>query len=250
MRLGIWSAPLAFVVVLGIGAVGFADHHIGGGSKSNNSSKNSNNSSNNNSNSQNTPPPAASQPSPAPSPNQLAEDAASKALLDAQAKLKEISDADWGKFQQTPDWAAAQSKLTSAQSDLDTAKQSAADAVNNNPDYQAAVAAQKKAEDDLATAKAGDDATPGTLAPLATAVLQAKTNLKKVQSDVLANDTSVQTASESVELAQHNVDMLKLKYQQSLLMDKTYVSQKATVDAAQKAYDDAHQKVSSSGGGS
>jgi hypothetical protein len=231
MRLSIWSAPLVFVAVLGVGAVGFAGSHHHGGS---------------NSNSQTTRP-AASQPS-GPSPDQLAQDAAGKALLDAQAKLKEVNDADWAKFQQGADWTAAQSKLTSAQSDLDTAKQAANDAVNNNPDYQTAVAAQKKAEDDLATAKAGDDATPETLSPLATAVLQAKINLKKVQGDALGNDTGVQTASEKLELAQHDVDMLKLKYQQSLLTDKSYVSAKAGVDAAQKAYDDAHQKVSSSAG--
>jgi hypothetical protein len=181
--------------------------------------------------------------------DESAQTAAADALHKAQANLKTVADGDWAKFAQTPDWTTAQSKLTSAQSDLDTAKQAASDALNNNPDYQAAVAAKKKAVDDLAAARASDDATPEKLSPLATASLQATISLRKIQSDILANDTGVQTATDKVTTAQHDVDMLKLKFQQSLLTDKSYAAAKSTVDTAQKAYDDAHQKVLSASNG-
>ena len=241
MRLSKGSARLAFVAVLGIGAVGFGKHH-------------SNSQGNTNNNTQNTPAPAATPPPAATQPSQLSQDesaqsTASATLLAAQAKLKELSDADWATFQQTPDWTNAQTQLTSAQTELDTAKSAASDALANSPDYQAAVAAKKKAVDDLAAAKAGDDATPETLAPLATASLQATLNLRKITADVLANDTGVAVATDKLATAQHAVDLLKLKFQQSLLQDKNYAVAQAAVMAAQSAYDDARQKVQSSNAG-
>jgi hypothetical protein len=248
MRFGRSSAPLAFVAALGIAGVGFAAHKHGGSNSQGGSGANQQQSQQ-----QNTPaPPPAAPPSSQPSQftqDETAQNAAAAALSKAQQKLKAISDADWAKYQQSADWTASLTKLTAAQSDLDTAKQAASDALNNNPDYQAAVAAKKKAMDDLAAARAGDDPTPEKVGPLAMASLQATIKLRKVQSDVLANDTSVQAATDKLTAAQHDADMLKMKFQQSLLTDKGYVVAKAAVDAAQKTYDDAHQKVLSSSGG-
>jgi hypothetical protein len=229
------------------GAVFAASNHH------NNSGNNSNGTNQQSTHKPTTPPPPASPP-PSSQPSQFTQDesaqtAAADALHKAQASLKAVTDADWAKFAQRPEWTAVQSKLTSASSDFDSAKKAASDALTNNPDYQAAVAAKKKAVDDLAAARAGDDATPEKLAPLATASLQATINLRKIQKDVLANDTGVQAATDKLTAAQHDVDMLNLKFQQSLLTDKTYMAAKSAVDSAQKAYDDAHQKVLSASNG-
>jgi hypothetical protein len=195
-----------------------------------------------------TPPPASTQPSQL-TQDETAQTAAVDALHKAQAALKEVSDGDWTTYTQSADWTAAQTKLTTAQSDLDSAKQAASDALNSNPDYQAAVAAKKKATDDLAAAKTDDDASPEKLAPLATASLQASIDLRKIQGDLLANNTGVQTASDNLTAAQHTVDLLKAKFQQTLLADKNYTAAKSAVDTAQQAYDDAHQKVLSASSG-
>ena len=196
-------------------------------------------------------PPPASQPS-VPSQfsvDEAAQSAAAADLATDQQKLKDISDAQWAKFQQNPDWVTTQTKVVNAQADLDTAKQAANDALVNNPDYQAAVAAKKKAVDDLAAAKAGDDATPETLGPLANASLKATLSLRQITSSVLANDTGVQTATENVAVTQHDADMLKMKFQTVLSAERQYAAARAAVDAAQKRYDDAHAKLLSDNGG-
>jgi hypothetical protein len=181
--------------------------------------------------------------------DEAAQSAAAAELATDQQKLKDISDAQWAKFQQDPDWVSTQTKVVNAQSDLDAAKLAANDALTNNPDYQAAVTAKKKAVDDLAAAKAGDDATPETLAPLANASLKATLSLRQITNSVLANDTGVLTATENVAVAQHGADMLKMKFQNVLTAERPYAAARATVDAAQKKYDDAHAKLLSDNGG-
>jgi hypothetical protein len=198
-----------------------------------------------------TPAPPASQPA---APSQLSQDQAAEAVAaadlntDKQA-LQTVQDAFWAKFEQTPDWIAAQSKLADAQSNLEAAKTAATNALTNNPDYQAALAAKQKAIDDLNAAKSNGDATPETLGPLATASLQASLKLKKLQSQVSDNDPGVQAAADKLVIAQHDVDVLKLKFQQGISTDKQYAASRAAVDAAQKNYDDAHAKVVSDGTG-
>jgi hypothetical protein len=247
-RLGYRLAPLAFVAGVAITGAGFAASHH----NNNNNGNSSQNGTKQQNSQKQTPPPSTPAPSSQPSQfmqDESAQSVAATALKKAQDNLKAVSDADWAKYAQTPEWTAAQTKLTSAQSDVDTAKQAASDALNNNPDYQAAVTAKKKAVDDLVAARAEDDASPEKLAPLATASLQATINLRKIQRDILANDTGVQTATDKLATAQHEADMLKLKFQQSLLTDKGYAAAKSAVDAAQRAYDDAHQKVLSASNG-
>jgi hypothetical protein len=226
-----WIAVLVAVgISLILASSSFAGHH-----------HNSSNDSSNNA----PPPPAASQPS-VPSQfsvDQAAQTAAAAQLSKDQKDLQSVSDADWAKFQQTPAWTAAQAKVTSAQAALDAAKQAAVDNLANNPDYQAALAAKKKAVDDLTAAKASDDATPDTLAPLANASLQASINLRKITKQVQDSDTGVANATENLQTAQHDADMLKMKFQLALPSDPAYVAAKATVDAAQKQFDDAHAKL-------
>jgi hypothetical protein len=203
------------------------------------------------------PPPAPAAPPPASQPSvpsqfsldEAAQSAAAAELAADQQKLKDISDAEWAKFQETSDWVSAQTKVVNAQSDLDAAKQAANDALANNPDYQAAVAAKKKAVDDLAAAKAGDDATPETLAPLANASLKATLSLRQITNSVLNSDTGVQTATENLAIAQHAADLLKMKFQLGLSAEQTYAAARATVDVAQKRYDDAHAKLLADNGG-
>lgn len=230
-----WIAGLSFGVMLGATAVA-ASHH----GQPNNSPPPAS-----------PPPPPASQPS---VPSQFSQDetaqvAAAAELATDEANLKAISDADWAKFQQTPDWIAAQSKVTDAQSALDAAKQAASDALANNADYQAAVASKQKAADDLAAAKASGDATPETLSPLAAASLQATIRLRQITSSVQANDTGVQTATANLLSAQYVSDLLKVKFQRGLSSDRAYAAAKAVVDSAQKRYDDAHAKLVSDNGG-
>ena len=235
-----WIAVLAFG--LSLTSLGYG-HHENPGNNNNNS-----------------PPPAPAPPAAAPPASQpsvpsqfsldeAAQTAAAKELATDQRNLKSIADADWAKFQQTPDWIAAQAKVTDAQSALDAAKQAATDALANNPDYQAAVAAKKKAVDDLAAAKADGDATPETLSPLAAASLQATISLRAITNSVLTNDTAVQTATENLLSVQHDADLLKVKFQRGLPTDPGYAAAKATVDAAQQRYDDAHAKFLADNGG-
>jgi hypothetical protein len=233
-----WIAVPAFGVIWGLTCTTFASHHGGGN---------------------NAPPPAppAAAPPPASQPSvpsqfsmdEAAQSAAAAELATDQQKLKDLSDAGWAKFQQDPDWVTAQTKAVTAQSELDTAKQAANDALANNPDYQAAVAAKKKAVDDLAVAKAGDDATPETLAPLANASLKATLSLRQITNSVLVNDTGVQTATENLAVAQHAADMLKMKFQVGMSAERDYVAAEAAVDGAQKRYDDAHAKLLADNGG-
>jgi hypothetical protein len=233
-----WIAVGAFGVMLGLTCTAFASHH---GSANNAPPP--------------APPPAAPPPASQPSvPSQFsvdeaAQSAAAAELAAEQQKLKDISDAQWAKFQQDQDWVTAQTKVVNAQADLDTAKQAANDALANNPDYQGALAAKKKAVDDLATAKAGDDATPETLAPLANASLKATLNLRQITNSVLINDSGVQTATENLAIAQHGADMLKMKFQVELSTERAYAGAKAAVDTAQKRYDDAHAKLLADNGG-
>ncbi len=202
------------------------------------------------------PPAAAAPPASQPSvPSQFSQDeaaqtAAAAELAKDQQNLKTITDADWTTFEQTPDWVAAQTKVVNAQAALDAAKQAASDALTNNPDYQAALAAKKKAVEDLAAAKASGDATPETLSPLANASLQATITLRQITSSVQANDSGVQTATENLLSAQHDADLLKVKFLRGLPADRAYAAVKATVDAAQKRYDDAHAKLVADNGGS
>jgi hypothetical protein len=180
--------------------------------------------------------------------DEAAQSAAADEFAKDQQNLKALADAAWDKFQLTPEWATAEAKLTSAKSDLDAAKSAAKEALANNPDYKDALAAKKKAVDDLAAAKAGPDATPEILSPLATASLQASINLTKIETEALANDAGVQSASGKLEIAQHDADLLKLKFQQTLSADKQYAEAKALVDAARRRFDDAHAKVVSDRG--
>jgi hypothetical protein len=232
-----WIAVSAIGVILGLTCTGFAAHKNGSNAAS--------------------PPPAPAAPPPASQPSvpsqfsvdEAAQSAAAAELAADQQKLKDISDAQWAKFQETSDWVAAQTKVVNAQSDLDAAKQAANDALANNPDYQAAVAAKKKAVDDLAAAKAGDDATPETLGPLANASLKATLSLRQITNSVLTNDTGVQTATENLAIAQHAADLLKMKFQVGLSAERAYAAARATVDVAQKRYDDAHAKLLADNGG-
>lgn len=225
-----WMAVLAIGVVLSLACTSFAKR-----GKSSNSNNNSNNT---------TTPPPASQPAPSQySVDQAAQAAAAADLSKDQEALKAISDADWAKYQQTPEWTAAQAKVMAAQAALDGAKQAAGDALTSNPDYQSALAAKKKAVDDLAAAKESGDATPETLAPLANASLAATVNLRKITKQVQDSDTGVQTATENLQSAQHDADVLKTKFQVGLTSDQAYASAKAMVDADQKRFDDAHAKL-------
>jgi hypothetical protein len=194
--------------------------------------------------------PAASQPSP---PSQLSQDeaaevAASKDLASANKAIQELTDGLWAKFQQTPDWTAGQSKLADAQANLESAKKAAIDGLSSNQDYQDAVAAKQKAVDDLNAAKASNDATPETLSPLASASMMATMKLKKVQSDLLSNDTGVQAASTDLTAAQRDVDLLKFKFQQGEAADKDYAAARDAVTSAQQKYDDARSKVATDEG--
>jgi hypothetical protein len=205
-----------------------------------------------------TPPPAAtpttppaSQPSPPPSQlsqDEAAEVAASKDLASENKALQEVVEALWATFQQTPDWTAGQTKLADAQTNLESAKKAAIDGLSSNSDYQDAVAAKQKAVDDLNAAKASSDATPETLSPLASASMMATLKLKKVQSELLSNDTGVQAASTDLTAAQRDVDLLKLKFQQQESVDKDYAAARDGVNAAQQKYDDARSKVAADEG--
>ncbi|MGD0462889.1 MAG: hypothetical protein ABSB74_10415 [Tepidisphaeraceae bacterium] len=195
--------------------------------------------------------PAEMPPPPVPtqlSQDQAAEVAAATELANDNKALKTLSDALLAKFQQTPDWTAAQNKLADVQSALEAAKKAASDSLSSNPDYQSALADKQKAVDDLNAAKASGDATPETLSPLATASMLASMKLKKVQNEVLKLDPGVQAASIELTAVQHNVDLLKMKFQQGMSADKEYAAAKATVDAAQQKYDGARAKVASDEG--
>jgi len=202
------------------------------------------------------PPPAAPPSAPATqpaAPTQLsldgaAEVAAAKELASDNKALQAISDALLAKFQQTPEWTTAQNKLADAQSNLESAKKAASDALTNNSDYQDALAAKQKAIDALNAAKAGDDATPETLSPLASASMMASMKLKKVQNEVLSGDTGVQAASIDVTAAQHGLDLLTANFQQSMSADKDYAAARDAVAAAQQKYDVARAKVSADEG--
>ena len=191
-----------------------------------------------------TPPPAPSQLSI----DQAAEVAANTELMNDNKALQTLSDDLWSKFQQTPDWTAAQSKLADAQSNLEAAKKAASEALASNQDYQDALTSKEKAVDALNAAKASDDATPEILSPLASASMLASMKLKKVQNDVLSNDPGVQSAASDLTAAQRNVDLLKMKFQQGLSTDQGYRAAKTAVDAAQQKYDDARTKVASDQG--
>jgi hypothetical protein len=165
------------------------------------------------------------------------------ALQTAEAKLKQLEADQWTAFQQTPQWLDAHSKLIAAQSALDVAKKSADEALANNPDYQAALAAKKQAVDALAAAHDSDNPDPDTIEPLATASLQASMDLRRIENQVLANNSAVQSAIANLAVAQHNLDVLKAKFQQNLLLDKDYAAAKTDVDSAQQSYNGAHAKV-------
>jgi hypothetical protein len=154
----------------------------------------------------------------------------------------------WGTFQQTPDWTGGQSKLADAQAGLDSAKKAAIDGLANNPDYQDALAAKQKAIDDLTAAKADSDATPEKLSPLASASMMATLKLKKVQTELLTNDSGVQAASSDLTAAQRAIDLLKFKFQQEETADKDCAAARAAVSAAQQKYDDARAKVAADEG--
>jgi hypothetical protein len=162
--------------------------------------------------------------------------------------LQTLSDALLAKFHQTADWTAGQNKLTDAQSNLESAKKAAGDALASNPDYQSALAAKQKAIDDLNAAKAGDDATPETLSPLASASMMASMKLKKVQNEVLSNDSGVQAASADLVVAKRALDDLTAKFQQEMSADKDYAAARQAVADAQQKYDDARAKVASEEG--
>jgi hypothetical protein len=234
-----WIAALALVFIAGFGETSYGQQHHHNGNAA--------------------PPPAKAPPAPPPAsrpsvPSQLsadesAERAAAAELATDQQNLKAITDAAQAKFEQTPEWVAAQQKVASAQADLETAKKTAQDTMTNSADYQAAVAAKKKAADDLAAAKASGDATPEVLSPLATASLQASIALRQMESGVLTNDAGVQAATENVAAVQHEADLLKMKFQQQLPLNRAYVASKATADSAQKRYEDAHARVVADVGG-
>jgi len=188
--------------------------------------------------------PPASQPSIA-SQNKAADAAALAELTKAKQALEDLTTQQWAAFQQTPDWTAAQSKLDGAKSDLDDSRKTASASLANNPDYQAALAAKQKAADDIAALRATGDATPDTLLPLANAALQANSKIRQMQNDLIARDPGVQAASEKVTAAQHDLDLLKVKFQNSLSADRQYAAARAAVDLAQTHYDDAHAKLAS-----
>lgn len=194
--------------------------------------------------------PAASQPT---VPSQLSQDeaaevAASRDLAAANRVLKGLMDDHWAKFQQTADWTAGQSKLADAQAGVESAKKTAIDGLANNPDYQDALAAKQKAVDDLTAAKADSDATPEKLSPLASASMMATLKLKKVQTDLLSNDSGVLTAASDLTAAQRAVELLKFKFQQDEAADKDSAAARQAVSEAQQKYDDARAKVAADEG--
>jgi hypothetical protein len=206
-------------------------------------------------------PPPASPPADTPAPpatqsaaptqlsqDQAAEIAAAKELASDNKALQALSDALLAKFHQTADWTAGQNKLADAQSNLESAKKAAGDALASSLDYQSALAAKQKAIDDFNAAKAGDDATPETLSPLASASMMASMKLKKVQNEVLSNDSGVQAASADLVVAKRALDDLTAKFQQEMSADKDYAAARQAVADAQQKYDDARAKVASEEG--
>ena len=230
---------LAIGLVLGCAENSVAGHLYGGGNQNYGGGRQKNNAN------QNAPPPA-SQPSAPPtqlSIDEAAQKAAADELTRDQQAMQAISDAAWAQYTQNSDWTDLQSKLTSAQSALDAARQASKDALANNPDYQSALDAKKKAADDLDAAKASGETDPNVLAPLAEAKMQATLSVRKIEKQFQESDSGVQSAGEQVAIAQHDVDMAKMKFQQALSLDKNYAAAKAVVAAAQSRYDTIHMKV-------
>lgn len=242
-----WIGAVGLAVVVGIAGTSYGGHHPKNGANANG---------NQSSPTEQTEPPVEGKSPPASQPavpTQFSQDEAAQAaaavdLNAAQEKLKAVRDVALGKYEQTPEWVAAQSKMNGAQSDLDAAKKAASDALANNPDYQAALATKQKAVADLATGKQSGDATPETLGPLATASLQATLAVRKIEAQVQTNDTGVEAATKALAVAQHDADMLILKFQQGLYMNKGYAAANAAVEVAQKRYDEAHAKLLSETG--
>ncbi len=73
--------------------------------------------------------------------------------------------------------------------------------------------------------------------------MQATLSVRTFEKQAQTNDTTVQSASEQVAIAQHGVEMAKRKFQQTLSLDKSYAAAKAVVAAAQSRYDAIHAKV-------
>jgi hypothetical protein len=234
----LWMLATGFVLVGAEASI--ASHLYGGGHGKNNSN-------------QNAATPPASQPSEPPtqlSIDETAQKAAADELAKDQQAMQAVSDAAWSQYQQNQDWIDLQTTLTSAQSALDSAKQASKDALTNNPDYQSALAAKKKASDDLDAAKASGESDPNVLAPLAEAKMQATLSVRTFEKSAQTNDTGVQSASEQVAIAQHGVEMAKMKFLQTLSLDKSYAAAKAVVAAAQSRYDAIHAKVLADNSGS
>jgi hypothetical protein len=232
----LWMLAIGFVLTSAGISVASHGYGNGGGNRNSNSTPPP----------QQPPAPPASQPSGPPSQLSIDDTALKAAALDltrAQAAQQAISDAAWGKYAQTPQWADLQSKLTSAQAELDSAKQASKDALANNSDYQDALAAKKKAAEALDAAKADGETDPNTLGPLAEANLQATLALRKIESEVQQNDGAVQSTADKVGLAQHDVDMAKMKFERALSADVNYAAARQAVEAAQEHYDALRQKV-------
>jgi hypothetical protein len=201
-------------------------------------------------NSPNPPPPPAQTAPPASQSsiadqNRAADAAALADLAKAKQALEDLTNQQWTAFQQTPDWTAAQTNLSGAKSNLDDTRKTASDSLASNPDYQAALAAKQKAAEDIANLRASGDATPDTMLPLANAELQANSKIRQMESDLIARDPAVQAASDKVTAAQHDLDVLKVKFQNDLAADRQYAAARAAVDLAQTRYDDAHAKLAS-----
>jgi hypothetical protein len=168
-------------------------------------------------------PAATPAPAPAPAPTAIPAQPAEAApasqpatpqgeLAQARENLAAVTRKLQAQADTRPELAESIKAVTDAKSAYDQARANAVATLANNPDYKAAQAAAAQARQNMNNLAAGGNASPEERITAATAALNAKESLHRIESQALDADPSVQQAQTAYTQATANLTKLREQF--------------------------------------
>jgi hypothetical protein len=146
-------------------------------------------------------------------------------------------------YEDSPDYIAANTALTGAQSDYQTELAGVLADVARRSDYQAIIKAKQAAQDAVQQARDSGEEDPTVLTALAAPMLSQATAQLKLQTDALNASSSIRAAKTRLASARQAMDSLKRVLEDTLRADPKYADAKLAFDTAKSKADAAHEAL-------
>ncbi|MGA2439880.1 MAG: hypothetical protein ABSH08_02890 [Tepidisphaeraceae bacterium] len=169
---------------------------------------------------------------------------ADEELSKAQWAMAGVVDALRQSYQASPDYIAANTALTGAQSDYRAELNGVLANLAQRSDYQAIVKAKQAAQDEVQRAReSGVTEDPAILTALATPMLIQASAQMKLQTEALDASSSVRAAKNRLASARQAMDSLKRALEDALRADPKYADAKLAFDTAKSKAGAAHEAL-------